>query len=91
MSYWGSGDEKAFFTWLVSIKGVKRTEGIGTDLWIYLRSRCLSDSALRDMIAIYKRYDGDMRQLAQFVTQKNKHWFKDPKQYWYKDIFAQRK
>ncbi len=91
MQYLAYSDEKAFFTWLESISAVKRVEGIGRELFIHLRSRRLSRIALLDLIAIYKRYDGDMSQLAQLLTPENQHWFKDPKMYWHKEIFLKRR
>jgi hypothetical protein len=70
MSYWSPGDEKAFFTWLESIGGVNRVEGRGRVLTIHLRSKRLSRTALRELVAIYKRYKGDMRELAPFRDSK---------------------
>lgn len=87
MHYWAYSDEKAFFTWLESITGVKRVEGVGRELFIHLRSRKISRTAFLDLIAIYKRYGGDMSQLAQLLTPENKHWLKDPKMYWHKEMF----
>lgn len=57
-------DEKAFFSWLESIPGVKRVEGRELGLLIYFRSKRLSKTAIRELIAIYERYDGDMGDLA---------------------------
>ena len=90
MHYWAYSDEKAFFTWLESITGVTRVEGIGRELFIHLRSRQLSRTAIMDLIAIYKRYGGDLSQLAQFVTPKNEYWLKDPKMFWHKEMFPKR-
>ncbi len=87
MAYWAYSDEKAFFTWLESISGVVSVKGIGRELFIHLRSRRMSRTALMDLIAIYKRYGGDLSQLAQLLTPENEHWFKDPIMYWHKDMF----
>src|SRR5579862_8515316 len=88
MTYGSYGDEKAFFTWLESISGVTRVVGSADHgLVIHLRSKRLSQSALRDLLAIYRRYVGDMSQLAQFLTPENESWFKSPEKYWYKAVF----
>jgi hypothetical protein len=67
MTYWSDGDEHAFFTWLQSIAGVTSVEGRGASLRIHLRSRRLSRTAQRELVAIYKRYGGDLRELESFV------------------------
>ena len=67
MWYWSPGDERAFFSWLESIGGVTRVEGRGRTLQIHLRSRRLSRTAQRELVAIYKRYGGDLRELAPFL------------------------
>lgn len=85
--FWCYSDEKAFFTWLESITGVKRVKGVGADLFIYLRSSTITDKTLRDFIGIYTRYNGDLSQLAQFLTPKNQAWFKNPEMYWYRAVF----
>jgi hypothetical protein len=91
MRYYAYSDEKAFFTWLESIKGVRRVQGIGNQLVIHLRSKRLSDQTLRDLIAIYTRYEGDMSQLATFLTPKNKDWFKNKNAYWHASVFKSSK
>lgn len=86
-SFFSYKDEEALFTWLKSIKGVTRVEGIPDNLIIHIRSKRLSDEALRDLIGVYTRYHGDLSQLKVFLTPKNKKWFKDPKKYWYAAVF----
>jgi hypothetical protein len=60
------GDEKAFFGWLESIGGVTKVEGRGTGLVIHLRSKRISQTVLRELFAIYRRYGGDLSELANF-------------------------
>jgi len=66
IEFGSSLDEKAFFNWLESIAGVTRVEGRGTGLIIHLRSKRISKAALRELLAIYRRYGGDPRELAEF-------------------------
>ena len=66
IQFGSSLDEKAFFTWLESIGGVTRVEGRGTGLIIHLRSKRISKTALRELVAIHRRYGGDLDELAQF-------------------------
>jgi hypothetical protein len=66
MSYNSPGDETAFFTWLKSIPGVVRVDGRGRELLIHLRMQKLSKTALREFVALYRRYVGDLGELAPF-------------------------
>ena len=86
-TYYSQGDENAFFKWLESISGVSRVVGSPTGLIVTLRSRSLSESSLRELIALYFRYSLPMAALAQFETPKNTAWFRGPKAYWHKAVF----
>jgi hypothetical protein len=88
MSYWSPRDETAFFSWLQSIPGVVSARGIGRELHISLRSKRLSAEALRELIALYKRYGGNSSELATFLNPTNEHWFQDPQAYWYSAVFG---
>jgi hypothetical protein len=88
MRYFSHGDETAFFSWLQSISGVISVQGHGRELHIRLRSKRLSAQSLREFIALYQRYRGNMNELAQFSNQSNSSWFADPKAYWYSQVFG---
>lgn len=83
-------DEKAFFTWLESISGVTKVLGDSEGLKIHLRSP-VSKNCLYDLIAIYSRYEGNMSELAQLLTENNKSWFKNKNMYWYESVFVKSK
>ena len=86
--FYSYSDEKSFFQWLESVSGVTRVNGTAEGLVIHLRSSRLSKSAFYDLIAIYQRYGGDMTQLAQFIPPASADYFKSPKMYWHKAMFA---
>src|SRR5205807_6379605 len=88
--YFSPSDEAAFFAWLKSIPGVVRVEGVGRRLVVTLRSKRLSDVALRELIALHTRYKLPMRSLAQFETPKNRPWFRSPAMHWYRKVFCVR-
>jgi hypothetical protein len=87
MPYFSERDEAAFFNWLQSIPGVVSVTGEGRSLKIRLRSARLSGAALREFIALYERYRGDMTELAQFYNSSNASWFKNREAYWYAKVF----
>jgi hypothetical protein len=81
-------DEAAFFQWLQAIPGVLECRGIGRELHVKLRSSRPSATALREFIAIYQRYGGELAELAQFASSTNQLWFKDPGATWYAATFG---
>lgn len=52
-----------------------------------MRSR-LSEASLRDLLALFSRYEIPMKQLAQFEDAKNAAWFRAPHMYWHKKVFG---
>ncbi|GAA5185252.1 hypothetical protein GCM10025771_41050 [Niveibacterium umoris] len=88
LRYFSPGDESAFFSWLQSISGVVSVQGRGRELHIRLRSKRLSAQSLREFIALYQRYSGDMRELAQFSNPSNASWFADPDAPWHSHVFG---
>jgi len=86
--YHSRRDEAAFFGWLRSIPGVLKVEGVGRQLGVTLRSKCLSDATLRELIALHTRYKLPMRSLVQFETSKNTSWFRSRHAHWYRKVFG---
>ena len=87
LSYYSRGDEAGFFSWLNGIPEVKSITGVGLELHIEFSDDVVSDATIRELIAIYSRYIGNMKELAQFVTAENESWFKNKEAYWYASIF----
>jgi|LakMenE01Jun11ns_1017448.scaffolds.fasta_scaffold9710017_1 hypothetical protein len=82
-------DEAMFFGALRKIASVRKVEGRGEDLVLTVASR-LSDKSLRELLGLFLRYKVEMRQLAQFLTEKNRVWFRSPNAYWFKKVFPPR-
>jgi len=77
-------DEKHLFEWAREISCVVRWE----QDTLVVRSRRVSESALRDLLALFWRYNIPMEQLAQFQNSANEAWFTAPKMYWHKKVFG---
>ena len=75
-------DEKHLFHWAAEISGFLRWE---QDTLIFCSD--LSEASLRDLIALFKRYEIPMKQIAQFENSKNSAWFRDPHKYWHSQVF----
>lgn len=76
-------DEKHLFEWAVEIPGVLRWE----QDTLVVRTR-LSQESLRDVIALFNRYQIPMAQLAQFRRTENELWFAAPEMYWHGRVFG---
>jgi hypothetical protein len=78
-------DEKHLFSWASEISCVVRWE----QDTLVVRSLRISEANLRELLAIFWRYEIPMAQLAQFQSNKNMAWFAAPKAYWHKKVFGQ--
>lgn len=79
-------DEKHLFAWAIEIPGVT---GWDQDT-LLVRRRTISESSLRDLIALFYRYDIPMVQLQVFLNDKNENWFANPIMYWHKKVFSEK-
>ncbi len=77
-------DEKHLFYWAAEITCFVRWE---QDILVVKSSR-ISEEALRDLLALFWRYNIPMKQLAQFRNTANEDWFAAPIMYWHKMVFA---
>lgn len=85
-TYFSQNDETAMFDWLNRINVIRDVTGEGRLLIIRLK-RAPNDEQLRDLIALFYRYQMDMTSLAVFRTEKNESWFSDPGSFWFDAIF----
>ncbi len=86
--FYSEGDEISFFNWIKSINCVKKSEGKGDTIVLHIKSFNPSNVCLRDIIALFHRYNIEMSQLKQFLNDKNKEWFfNNKKAYWHTKVF----
>ena len=83
ITYFSPLDEKAFFEWAQAIPCVVSID----QGYLHIKSKRISQSDLRDLIAIMFRYKMPMAQLQQFCTPQSESWFKSPIMYWHKSVF----
>ncbi|HEV2601362.1 MAG TPA: hypothetical protein VGT41_03625 [Candidatus Babeliales bacterium] len=89
-------DEEAFFECIKKITCIDKISGAGKELYLHLAADELHDNDLRDIIGLFFRYNVDMKQLARFLTDRNRVWFFDkPKGYfrgyWHQRVFGRAK
>lgn len=88
--YGSPGDERAFFEWIERIRCIRKFWGSGPALYLEIPRRRISDTCLRELLALFWRYDVDMAQLAQFANPSNRKWFRNSSAYWYAGVFGRR-
>jgi hypothetical protein len=81
-------DEAAFFNWASRIVGVSGVRGEDRSIVIELGEASPSEDTLRELLALSRRYQVPAKQLARFLSDENASWFRDPRAYWYAEVFG---
>ena len=76
-------DERHMFEWAIQIPGVLRWEQDS----LVVRTN-LAQASLKDLLALFSRYQIPTAQLAQFRTTQTENWFAAPKMYWHARVFG---
>lgn len=84
VTYFSQNDEAALFEWLGKIKCVSGYSPITIDV----RKDLVDECDLRDILALFHRYNIDKKQLIILERSEFSRWFRGNKDaYWYKEIF----
>ncbi len=85
--YYSYFDEAAFFEWLDKISCVSSYGGKGVVLEIEINADSVDESNLRDLLALFYRYNVDMKQFSVFDNKKFSGWLRNPEAYWFDSVF----
>lgn len=88
MEYLSRLDEDMFFEWLGKLSCVLSVEGVGDELQITVSTSRVEDACLRELIALFSRYQIGLKQLAVFQDDKRRKWFSDSQKYWFSEVFG---
>jgi hypothetical protein len=86
--YSSTYDEDAFFEWLDKLPCVKEYIGQGDTLIISITKSAVDEYALRELLALFDRYNVDMKQLCVFDCCEFAGWFRDSRSYWFESVFG---
>lgn len=86
--YYSDSDERAMFEWLHRLKAVKSVGGKGREVEIHLHRRRLSNRDLRELLALFHRYQIDERPLRPYIRSEMK-WLHNPSAFWYRGLFGE--
>src|ERR1700681_2000892 len=84
--FYSMNDEDVFFEWLDRLPCVSHHEGKGESLYIEINQESVNELALRDLLALFHRYDIDKKQLIAFDREEFSQWFRDEKKYWFSGV-----
>ena len=87
--YFSENDEAAFFEWLDKLPCVEKYEGRSDELKIYVNAAAADAGSVYELLALFRRYEIDMRQLRVFDREEFASWFRNRRAYWFKDIFEE--
>ena len=85
--YYSENDEAAFFEWLDKLPCVEKYEGELDVLDICINQARLDAGSLYELLALFRRYNVDMKQLRVFDRDEFASWFRNPKADWFKEVF----
>ena len=88
VTFYSQIDETQFFDWLDRVESIVDIRGMGDSIKLMVEEP-ISDDGLRELLSVFHRYKVEKKQLRQFETNSNRHWFaKNVNAYWHKDVFA---
>ena len=85
--FFSEGDEAAFFGWLARLASVLTARGEGDTILLDVDRSRLESAHLRELIALFHRYQVDMRQLRVFEGRGNRTWLRDERAYWHAAMY----
>ena len=88
--YYSEHDEDVFFSWLPKIPCVEGHRGCLRTVYIRLACDLLREEDVRELIALYQRYNIEMGSLIALDLPEFAEWFRDKQKYWYSKIFKSR-
>lgn len=84
VTFYSQLDECNLFEWGSKIEAFIGWE---RDLLV-LNDKLIDEHSLRDIIALFWRYQIPMKQLARFETTENSSWFRARNTYWHGAVFG---
>jgi hypothetical protein len=91
-SFFGSKlDKDAYFRWIQEIPGVISIEGLpsadpagggAAGLRVGINTGQFDEWSLRELLALYYRYDLDFEELKIFINDDNQQWVYDAEKFW---------
>lgn len=89
VAYYGLTDKELFFHWICMLSSVHHINGDGDELYLVLKSDQLNEQHIMELLAFFKRYAIDLRQIRPLLNETNQAYFMKKKSaFWYKPLFG---
>lgn len=86
-TFYSDGDERRFFHGLRENPAISGFRGVAQQLEITIVQSRLNHAALRDLIALFWRYQIPLSPLSKIANIRRFEWLNNDKWYWYKSMF----
>lgn len=87
VQFFSQSDETAFFHWIKRLKDFATARGESDSIMIDVSNEKLEDDQLGELLALFHRYQIDMRQLVVFEHRGNKAWLRNKRAYWHHAMY----
>ncbi|HYQ23097.1 hypothetical protein [Stenotrophomonas sp.] len=87
--FYSRHDEANFFAWLQQLPCVVDVAGKGRVIHVQVERGRVDDEALGELLALFHRYQVDLRQLRVFDERRFARWFRRRQGWWYPAVFGQ--
>ncbi|MBH0774702.1 hypothetical protein [Nocardia bovistercoris] len=88
VTYYSPQDEAIFFGWLDKIDCVTSYRGELRTLYLTIDPARADHDALRELVALYRRYHIDLRELHPLTADRVGPWFSDQARWWHAEVFG---
>lgn len=75
VKFYAPKDEDAFFEWIKKIECITSFVGEGDKILLMVADASISEEQLCDIIALFRRYKIDKKQLEVFLNDSNREYF----------------
>jgi hypothetical protein len=87
-SYFSQRDANHFFGWLQETNFIKNVKGVHHSLFLTIEGE-IEREELYNLIALFTRYQMDLRELRGLCEKHNNKWFRSKKVYWHEAMFKE--
>ncbi|MBF6469708.1 hypothetical protein IU427_31760 [Nocardia beijingensis] len=88
VTYYSPQDEAAFFAWLDKISCIESYQGRVRTLYLTVDLDAVDEDGLREIVALYRRYNIDLKELRVLDADRVGPWFSDSDRWWHTEVFG---